>query len=207
MNILLCPTRRARLSLAFAAVLLAGCASTPAPVLLTLPPAATAIDAPAPPMTRAAPVLALNRIEIPEYLVSRRVRYRAAGSTLAEWPDTYWGERIEIGVSREFTSALRQRLPGWRLCESNCREQSPVASLQVVIDRMDYVRTERQLQASVHLSLWSSDRIPRLLQSDERSYRIAGDGDSAQSQAGALTELLRRIATDAGLRVGPLKTP
>lgn len=207
MNILLPPNRRARLSLAFAAVLLAGCASTPAPVLLTLPPAATATDASAPPMTAAAPVLALSRIEIPEYLVSRRVRYRADGSTLAEWPDTYWGERIEIGVSREFTSALRQRLPGWRLCESNCREQSPVATLQVAIDRMDYVRTERQLQASMHLSLWSGDRIPRLLQSDERSYRIAGDGDSAQSQARALTELLRRIAADAGLRVAPLKTP
>ena len=207
MNNMLAKTRRAGLSMAVAAVLLAGCASTPPPVLLTLPAVATSTDDSAAPMTTAAPVLALSRIEIPEYLVARRVRYRADGSTLAEWPDTYWAERIEIGVSREFTSALRQQLRGWRVCESNCREQSPVATLQVAIDRMDYVRADRQLQANVHLSLWSGERVPRLLQSDERSYGIAGDGDSAQSQARALTEMLRRIAAVAALRVAALKTP
>jgi hypothetical protein len=26
-------------------------------------------------------------------------------------------ERIEVGVGREFNAALRERLPGWRLCE------------------------------------------------------------------------------------------
>ena len=69
---------------------LAGCASTPAPTLLTLP--STSSLAPssslAPTASAAAPVLALARMEIPEYIVSRRVRYRADSSTLAEWPDT-----------------------------------------------------------------------------------------------------------------------
>ena len=58
-------------------VLVAGCASTPAPVLLTLPPAVappSAAAAPAPGSGASPPVLAVRRINIPEYLVARRDR-------------------------------------------------------------------------------------------------------------------------------------
>jgi uncharacterized lipoprotein YmbA len=146
-------------------------------------------------------VLAVSRPEIPEYLVVRRVRYRAEVSTLGEWPDTFWGERIEIGVAREFTAALRERLPGWRLCEANCSEQSPALSLQVVLSRMDYVRSEQRLKATVRVSLWSVERVPRLLQGGEFSYDIPGDADTPQSQARAVTELLRRVAAQAATSV------
>lgn len=181
------------------AAMLAACASTPAPVLLTLPPAVSApADASAPATVR---VLAVGRPEIPEYLAARRVRYRAEASTLGEWPDTFWAERIEIGVAREFNAALRERLPGWRLCEASCSEQSPALSLQVVLSRMDYVRSEQRLKATARIALWSTERVPRLLHGGEFSYDIPGDADSAQSQARALTELLRRVAAQAATSV------
>jgi uncharacterized lipoprotein YmbA len=183
-----------------AAMGLAGCASTPAPVLLTLPPAATGIAPRA--ATAAAPrVLVVRRLDIPEYLQVRRVRYRADDSTLAEWPDTYWAERIEIGMSREFNAALQQRLPDWRLCEANCAEQAPSLSLQVDITRLDYVRSERRLQARLRLALSNTERPPRLVRAEERSYAIEGDGDTPQSQARALSELMRRVADDAATAV------
>ncbi|MGO4394200.1 membrane integrity-associated transporter subunit PqiC [Variovorax sp. M-6] len=186
------------LGAALAATLVA-CASTPAPVLLTLPPAVSApVAASAPATVR---VLAVGRPEIPEYLVARRVRYRAEASTLGEWPDTFWAERIEIGVAREFSAALGERLPGWRLCEASCSEQSPALSLQVVLSRMDYVRSEQRLKATARISLWSTDRAPRLLHGGEFSYDIPGDADSAPSQARALTELLRRVAAQAATSV------
>ena len=185
------------------AALLAACASAPPPMLLTLPPAvspAAAVAAPGTPR-----VLAVGRPEIPEYLVARRVRYRAEASTLGEWPDAFWAERIEVGVGREFNAALRERLPGWRLCEANCGEQSPAASLQVVLTRMDYVRGERRLKANARITLWSTERVPRLLQGGEFGYDIAGDADTPPSQAATLTELLRRLAADAAAALA--KTP
>jgi len=178
---------------------LAACASAPPPMLLTLPPAvspAAAVAAPGTPR-----VLAVGRPEIPEYLVARRVRYRAEASTLGEWPDAFWAERIEVGVAREFNAALRERLPGWRLCEANCSEQSPAASLQVMLTRMDYVRGERRLKANARIMLWSTERVPRLLQGGEFGYDIGGDADTPQSQAATVTELLRRVAADAAASV------
>jgi uncharacterized lipoprotein YmbA len=179
---------------------LSGCASTPAPVLLTLPPVvaspalqASANGAP----TRASPVLALARIDAPEYIVSRRVRYRTDDSTLAEWPDTYWAERIEVSLSREFVAAMRDRLPDWRVCDANCGELSPALNLRVVLNRMDYKRSEKLLRANVRIILSTSDRLPRALQDQERSYAIATGADNAQAQARSYADLLSRVAADA----------
>jgi uncharacterized lipoprotein YmbA len=182
---------------------LAGCAATsPAPVLLTLPPA-VAIDAaaaPAPAPGAPPQVLAVQRIDVPEYLAARRVRFRADASTLAEWPNTYWAERIEIGASREFTAALRQQLPGWRLCEANCSEQSASLSARVELTRMDFIAGEQRLVGSARLAVWSADRTPRLLRSEERAYTLPADARTPQAHAQAITELLRRVAVDtAGL--------
>jgi uncharacterized lipoprotein YmbA len=182
--------------------MLAACASAPPPVLLTLPPGATAVpSAVAPAAPVAVRVLAVSRPEIPEYLLARRVRYRAEASTLGEWPDTFWAERIEIGVAREFTAALRERLPGWRLCEASCSEQSPAASLQVVLTRMDYLRSERRLKATVRISVWRTERAQVPLRGGEFSFDIPGDADTPQSQARASTELLRRVAAEAATLV------
>jgi uncharacterized lipoprotein YmbA len=179
------------------AALLAACASpSPAPVLLTLPPAIAAA-AVAPEAAASAPVLAVRRVHIPEYLVARRVRYRADASTLAEWPNTYWAERIEIGVSREFVSALRQQLPGWSLCDTNCGDQIPTLALQIELVPMDYLRTSQKLQARARITVSSGAAVPQVLRTQEIPYELTGAGDSAQAQAQAMAELIRQVARAA----------
>lgn len=203
------PRRAAALALAAAAAWLTGCASAPerAPTLLTLPGAPAIATAPsaAPPLEGA--TLAVARLEIPEYLVSRRVRYRTDGSTLAEWPDTFWAERIEVGLAREFTSGLRARLPGWRICEAQCSEWAPLAGLRVVIDRMDYSRAQRQLTASARLMVASMGAAPRAVNSQRLDYELASDADTPQAQAQAYAALLDRLATDAAAAVARAAAP
>lgn len=183
---------------ALAAALLAACASpTPAPVLLTLPGAADAGTGTPPALAASAPVLAVRRVNIPEYLVARRVRYRADPSTLAEWPNTYWAERIEIGVSREFVSALRQQLPGWSLCDANCGEQVPALSLQVDLVPMDYLRGAQKLRARARITVSSAAAVPKILQTQELPYDVAGPADTAQAQAQTIAELIRQVARAA----------
>ena len=177
--------------------LLAACASpSPAPVLLTLPPAAIGTAMPAMPAA-SAPVLAVRRVNIPEYLVARRVRYRSDSSTLAEWPNTYWAERIEIGVSREFVSALRQQLPGWSMCDTNCGDQVPTLSLQVDLVPMDYLRSAQKLQARARITLSGPGPVPQVLQTQEVPYELNAAGDTAQAQAQAIADLIRRVAAAA----------
>ena len=186
------------------AALLAGCAASPStpPVLLSLPPAVTtsaAGAAPAGSASAAPQLLAIRRIGIPEYLVARRVRYRADASTLAEWPNTFWAERIEIGVSREFVSALRQQLPGWAVCESNCGDLQPAVALQVEMAPMDFVRSTQRLQARARITL-SGGSSARVLSTEERVYDLPASAATPQAHAQAMTELIRQVA----LAVAPL---
>jgi uncharacterized lipoprotein YmbA len=183
--------------------LLAACASpSPAPILLTLPPStAPAAAASAPGAAASAPVLAVRRVNIPEYLAARRVRYRSEASTLAEWPNTYWAERIEIGVSREFISALRQQLPGWTLCESNCADRSPNLWLQVDLVPMDFVRPTQTLQARARIAVSGGGATPAVLQTQDLSYSLPAAADTAQSQAQAIAELIRQVAATTATMV------
>lgn len=186
---------------ALGAALLAACAvsSSPAPVLLTLPPATGPLTANAsPPSVPGAvgtpPLLAVRRVKIPEYLVARRVRYRTDASTLAEWPNTYWAERIEVGVSREFVAALREQLPGWTLCDTHCGDQLPALTLQVDLEPLDYLRSARQLQAQARLTLSGAGAAPKVLATQAQAYEIASDADTPQAQAQAMAQLIRKVA-------------
>jgi len=191
--------RRSAAATTLAALLMAGCASpSPAPVLISLPPVPLPAAAPgAAPSPSDLPVLAVRRVGIPEYLVSRRVRYRADPSTLAEWPNTYWAERIEIGVTREFTSALRAQLPGWSLCESNCGDRGPVLALNVDIVPMDFVRSGGQLRARARVVVNATAGLARVLQTQERDYTVAANGDTAQAMAQAVSDLIAQVAAQS----------
>ena len=193
---------------------LAACASpAPAPVLLTIPPASVAAAAAAAPAPAAsatpAPILAVRRVAIPEYLVARRVRFRADPSTLAEWPNTYWAERIEIGVSREFNAALRSRLPGWTLCDASCSDQVPTLALQVEMVPMDYLRGTQTLKAHTRITVTTGSATPKILQIAEASYELPSGADNAQAQAQTIGELIGRVAAlaattlDAAARQAP----
>jgi uncharacterized lipoprotein YmbA len=179
------------------ALLLAACAAPlPAPILLTLPPVLGA-SATTPPMAASAPTLVVRRVAIPEYMVARRVRYRADASTLAEWPNTYWAERIEIGVSREFVAALRQQLPGWSICETNCADLPSGLALQLDLVPMDLMRASQKLQARARVTLTDMGAPPRVPSVQELAYELPVPADSAQGQAQAITELIRQVAQAA----------
>ena len=205
---------RSFVATAVAAALTAGCATdpVPAPVLLTLPSVGNAIPgggnggaASAPASATSEPLLAVRRIAIPEYLVARRVRYRADPSTLAEWPNTFWAERIEIGVSREFLSALRSQLPGWSLCENNCGDRTPTLALQVEMVPMDYLRSAQKLQARARVVVSSAGSNPRVLQTQEWSYELPASADTAQGQAQTFAELIRQVAAATATTVKAAK--
>ena len=189
--------RTPRAALFLVPLLLAACASpTPAPVLLTLPPAQAAVAA-APAAPASAPLVAVHRVNIPEYFVARRVRYRADPATLAEWPNTYWAERIEIGVTREFVASLRQQLPGWPLCDANCADQHATLSLQVDLAPMDYLRGSQRLQGHARVTV-SGVGVPAVVHATrEADYDIPATGDSPQAQAQAISALLQKVAADA----------
>ena len=183
-------------TLALTALLAACAASSPAPVLLTLPPAAQAVaTAPAvPSATAASSLLAVRRVNIPEYLVARRVRYRTDASTLAEWPNTYWAERIEIGVSREFMSALRAQLPGWSLCDTSCGDQVPALTLQIDLVPMDYLRSAQRLQARARITLSGAGVSPKVIQTQELAYDLPATADTAQAHAQTIATLIQQVA-------------
>jgi uncharacterized lipoprotein YmbA len=194
-------------------MLLTGCAaSVPAPTLLTLPPAALAQPMTAAPSPTAAasatamPLLAVRRVGIPEYVVARRVRFRAEASTLAEWPNTFWGERIEIGVSREFVAALRQQLPGWALCDTNCGDQVAALDLQVELSPLDYVRSTQKLEARAHITVIATGVSPKVLQTQDIGYEIAANADTPQGQAQAMATLISQVAAAAAPLVRAAQT-
>jgi len=180
---------------ALAAVLAACASSSPAPVLLTLPPAqASAVAAVPRGAAGSAPVLAVRRVNVPEYLVARRVRYRADPSTLAEWPNTYWAERVEIGVSREFVAALRAQLPGWALCDASCGDQIPTLALQIDLVPMDYLRSAQKLQARARITVTDGSTPPRVLRTQELPYELPASADTAQAQSQAIADLIQQVA-------------
>ena len=194
-----CRSRRGA-ALVLAAVLAACAAPSPPPVLLTLPPAVTA----AAPAAASAPttpaLLAIRRVGVPEYLVARRVRYRADASTLAEWPNTFWAERVEIGIAREFVSALRAQLPGWALCDTTCGDQLPTLALTVDLESLDFVRSTQRLQARARITVSAAGAAPRVSRATEQVYDLPAAADTPQAQAQAMSELLRQLA----LAVAPM---
>lgn len=205
-------------------VLLAGCASSArAPILVALPSVAASpagstggASASSPPATTldsagGAPVLVVRRLDLPEYLVARRVRYRADAATIVEWPHTFWAERFEIGMTREFTDAVRQALPGWVVCEASCGEHVPALGLQVELVPLDFWRSELQLRARARMSVSGvvsgaapGAQPPRV---QEQSYVLPVADDSPQAYARALTELLRAVARPAAEMVKGARQP
>lgn len=179
---------------------LGACASTPQAVLIALPSAARG-GAVAPPSATAPAaavpggVLLVRRLSIPEYMVSRRVRYASGPARLAEWPDAYWAERVEIGMGREFAAALREALPTWRVCDSSCGDTVPDMTLKVDVLRLDVWRKDARLVAAAQLQIGL--HRPATAAATSHTFVQALPTDDPQGQAQAMTDLLRTIA-DAG---------
>ncbi|MCM5679216.1 PqiC family protein [Schlegelella sp. S2-27] len=182
------------------AVTLAGCANkTPPAVLLTLPAAAPA--SPAPAAGTSAKVLVVRRTEIPEYLQTRHVRYRAQSSTLEAWPGVLWAERLEVGVTRELAAALRDALPGWTICEASCAEAQPEISLSLHLRPLDFSRSRRELEAEARWSVSQLQPSPRVMASGRQRETVAAASDTPEAHAQSITQLLQALARTVADRV------
>lgn len=171
---------------------LGGCASAPPTrVLLALPtgavPASTTQGA------SSGPTLAVRRVSVPEYLETRRVRYRADDTTLSEWPNTFWAERFEISVTRELVAALRRGLPGWSVCEATCPDQPPNLNLQVELAPLDFMRAAQRLQLDARVTL-SGAAASNTTQMREFAFEVASAADTPHAHAQAITDALRALA-------------
>jgi uncharacterized lipoprotein YmbA len=197
-----------------AALCLGACASKdPPPLLLTLP--SSAMQA-APAADRAASAvpqrtLLLRRVGLPEYLLSRRVRFRDSASSLADWPHTWWAERLEVGVTREMTEALRALLPGWTVCEGSCPDGGGgEVVLRIDFQALDFVRgtaAPARLQA---LALADAGRGDTTLWRAEQRLVIDATADTPRAHANAIGDAVRAVADAlaARLRATPVaRTP
>lgn len=181
---------------------LGACASSdPPPLLLTLPSSALQAAPAAAPPASAPRTLVLQRVGLPEYLLSRRVRFRDSASSLADWPHTWWAERIEIGVTREMTAALRARLPGWRVCESTCADDSrDQVRLHIDFQALDFVRAggSAKLQA---VALAHAMRGDTTLWRAEQRLALDAAADTPRAHASAISDALRSVADTLAARV------
>lgn len=218
-----CPARRAAaparraagwVAALGAAWLLAGCSGPePRAMLVTLPslgvpPAAAAGPAAGPAAaTAAAPALrwlAVRRLQLPEYLQARRVRYRADASTIAEWPHAFWAERLEVAASREFAAALAGQLPGWQVCEGVCTARPADAVLLVEFAPLDFRRDSGRLAGMARLTVTTGDAQARVLQAWQDTLDAPAPREGPQGQAEALGAALQRLAERTARRLATL---
>lgn len=210
------------LSVALAVAFTAGCASrAPDPMLVALPPIhAATLDAPGALMrapsaapssamsTAPAPVLLVRRVGVPEYVASRRIRYWTDASTLAEWPNAYWAERLEIGITREYVAALRRALPGWTVCEGTCPDRAPALTVTARFLRLDMLRQERMLHTTVQIEVatpgGAAGSTPSAPDTFER-WVTPADSDTVQGQAKAISDVLTMLATRTAGRAVELR--
>jgi uncharacterized lipoprotein YmbA len=185
------------------AMIVAGCVSggPPRRQLLTLPSAPAPVVAPA--SAPAARVITLRRVELPEYLLSRHLRFRADAATLGEWPEAVWAERLEVGASRELAVALRARLPGWTVCDGSCADGSAGdVVLRVAFAPFDVQRATRRLQAVMDAQASAG---PATRWRVRQALDVALGADTPQAHAQAIADALGRAADvlAARLRADP----
>ncbi|MBC7698865.1 ABC-type transport auxiliary lipoprotein family protein [Aquabacterium sp.] len=187
--------------------LLSACSTAPVPTLLSLPlpppaqPAVPAVAAPAVLAASALRFITLRRVNIPEYLLTNAVRYRNADSTLAEWPNTAWAERLEVGLTNQLALLLRQALPSWTVCDSHCPSMPTGQVLIVNMAPLDYVRSAGQLRADVSWRITGPGSTPTPVFSGSSASSTGVSPDTPVGQAAAISTLLNQVAQDVARAV------
>lgn len=183
------------------ALLSAGCATKDTPsVLIALPAPALQVGTKpvAAPSSRPGPTLIVGRLELPEYWQSRAVRFRGDGATIGTWPDTYWAERVEIGVSRHLAIEMGQAAQEWVVCDGSCEPPAGAAwRLKVVLPQLDYRRADRRLDASASwmlLPLPAASHLGHAMLRGQHVLSVPAGADSAQAQAEAVSQMIRELA-------------
>ncbi|CAN5457042.1 hypothetical protein BH10PSE17_BH10PSE17_38430 [soil metagenome] len=180
---------------------LAACASAPdKPTLLALPSVAATAPATAVPALQPH-ALVLRRIAVPEYIDSREVRYRSDKSRVESFKSTVWAERIELGMTRELSAGLRNRLPEWLVCNGACGDRAVDGVLSVDWNSLDLDRTGQKLSIDVQWVLLDNAAKRGTPSANGRLVKtIVVKGDSADAYANAIAEAVDQLSVDVVTR-------
>ena len=163
---------------------LTGCASSPPPRAMVIVPSLPQSAAASPQVTQANPAMAVSLapIQVPEHWQRRSVVHLRGEAELATWPNAIWAERVEAGLTRRLSQALRQRAPefGWATLE----DRTTPRRLLIDVAQLDLHAARGQLVAVLNWRLL--DRQGRQLDAGQLSQQMAVQVGSAQEEAAAL---------------------
>lgn len=166
----------------------AGCATAPAPRTLVIVPSLPqpAHEAPEGSAVNPAEVVSLAPIQVPEHWQRRSVVHLQGDAELVAWPDAVWAERVEAGLTRRLSQALRQRAPalGWWTAEGRATPRR----LLIDVSQLDVHAGRGQLVAVLQWRL--VDRQGRVLGAGRWRQTMSLAIGSAQEEASALGQWL-----------------
>lgn len=192
---------RGKLAWALASLLLAaGCASPPPPRAMVIIPSAPMATSEANEATTAASI-ALSPLRLPEHWQRRQVLHLRHDAELAAWPNAVWAERVETGMTRRFSQALRRHAPafGWWPGDDALSPRR----LLVEVQQLDVRAGAGEVAGTLSWRL--VDRQGRLLDGGNLSGRLQAPIADAQQEADALARWLDSQAQALAARLqGPL---
>ncbi len=199
-------TTTSLLGLVCAAVvtMVTGCASPPPRAMVIVPsapmpmPAMAAPAAPAASIATAAanpaattpgdaaraPGVSLVPLRLPEHWQRRQVLHLRPDAELVAWPNAVWAERVETGLTRRLSQALRQRSPeqGWWTGE----EALGTRRLLVEVQQLDVHASRGEVVGTLNWRL--VDRQGRVLDGGSLTQRVQATVGNAQQEAEALAQ-------------------
>ncbi len=178
-----------------------GCASPPPRAMVIVPsapmpmpamaaPAASIATAAANPAATTpgdaarAPGVSLVPLRLPEHWQRRQVLHLRQDAELVAWPNAVWAERLETGLTRRLSQALRLRSPeqGWWTGE----EALGTRRLLVEVQQLDVHASRGEVVGMLNWRL--VDRQGRVLDGGSLTQRVQATVGNAQQEAEALAQ-------------------
>lgn len=192
--------------------LVAGCASPPPPRALVIIPSAPVVASPgaqasaqssaASPTAPATPSagIALSPLRLPEHWQRRQVLHLRQDAELVAWPDAVWAERVETGMTRRLSQALRQRAPelGWWTGDDALGPRR----LLVEVQQLDVHAARGEVVGTLNWRV--VDRQGRVLDGGSLASPLHAPIGDAQQEAEALAKWLDAQADALAQRVRSL---
>lgn len=189
--------------------MVAGCASPPPRAMVIVPSAPVPASMPAPMPTPVAvspaasiataaanpaattpgdaaraPGVSLVPLRLPEHWQRRQVLHLRQDAELVAWPNAVWAERVETGLTRRLSQALRLRSPeqGWWTGE----EALGTRRLLVEVQQLDVHASRGEVVGTLNWRL--VDRQGRVLDGGSLMRRVQATVGNAQQEAEALAQ-------------------
>lgn len=183
-----------------AITLLAGCSSSPAPVLFTIAP----VDGPT--YTASPPVVLVEQIGLARYLERTRIVRSSDNYHLKVMSNDWWGEPPAAMLNRVLVSELGQRLPhSVVISESGAISAPADATVSVNISRLDANASGLvvvQAQAAVTVGKQSGRPLLRDLR-----FAVAPNGTDTAAQVAAISTGVGHVADAIAAMLATGKVP